>query len=201
VTDSLPRENLELAADHCQWRTELVRRVRDERGLAIEGILETVQHVVEGIGQDADLVAPAVHLHPLAELTAVDARRNHRHTPQRRSDAGRNQYPAQEGGEHGERAGEQKRVEHAVLCTVGRCCRLADADARGGLCGVDWNRPDQHPESTGVGQHPVTQARRRGHEAACRLVLGGLRARGLASLGVREAEQLGLVRDRPALAE
>ena len=50
------QRHLELGAHHGQGRAQLVRRVRHESPLARERRLEAVEHVVEGLGQLAQLV-------------------------------------------------------------------------------------------------------------------------------------------------
>ena len=49
----LAAEHLELAPDRGQGRAQLVRGVGDEAALASEGILQPVEHVIEGLGQHA----------------------------------------------------------------------------------------------------------------------------------------------------
>ena len=72
-------EHLELAADDRQRRAQLVRGVGDERRLAVERVLEAVEHVVEGVGQHADLVVAGGDLHARAEVAA--RRRARRRAP------------------------------------------------------------------------------------------------------------------------
>ena len=51
----LPGEDFELAADRGQRAAQLVRGVGDELALAGEGVVEAVEHVVEGLGEGAQL--------------------------------------------------------------------------------------------------------------------------------------------------
>ena len=69
-------EHLELPADDRERRAQLVRSVGDERALAGERLGETVEHPVERLGQDPDLVAAVVRdLHPRPQIAGIDAGR------------------------------------------------------------------------------------------------------------------------------
>ena len=48
--------DLEVGADHGQRVAQLVRRLLDELALALEGLVEAAEHVVEGVGQLVELV-------------------------------------------------------------------------------------------------------------------------------------------------
>ena len=50
------REHFELSTNGRQWRPQLVRCVGDERPLRVEGLAQTVEHVVEGVREDGDLL-------------------------------------------------------------------------------------------------------------------------------------------------
>ena len=123
-------EHLELAADDRQRGAQLVRGVGDERRLAVERVLEAVEHVVEGLGQHAHLVVAGGDLHPRAEVAGVDARRHARHAPQRGRHARGDREAARERGQDRERAREQELVAHRALGAVGGRGRLAHAEAR-----------------------------------------------------------------------
>ena len=51
------RQHLELAADHGERRSQLVRGVGHELALPREGVVEAVEHVVERLRERADLLA------------------------------------------------------------------------------------------------------------------------------------------------
>ena len=66
-----------------------MRGIGDEFPLPGEGVGEAVEHVIEGVGEDAHLVAArAGGGHSRLELAAVDPGRDRGHPPQRRRDAG-----------------------------------------------------------------------------------------------------------------
>ena len=78
-------EHFQLAADDGQRRAQLVRGVGDERALAGERVGQAIEHVVEGVGQHAHLVALAAGVvDARVQVAGVDARRHGRHAAQRR---------------------------------------------------------------------------------------------------------------------
>ena len=74
-------EDLDLAPNGRQRRPQLVRSVGDERSLARECLLQPVEHVVEGLGELANL-RRARRRHPSRELAGVDGSGNPRHPAQ-----------------------------------------------------------------------------------------------------------------------
>ena len=76
-------EQLELAAQDRQRRSQLVRGVRDEVALTAERQLEPVEHAIEGVGEHADLVPAPTESAAPAEVAGLDARGDRRHPPQR----------------------------------------------------------------------------------------------------------------------
>ena len=106
----LRREHFELALDHRQRRAQLVRGVGDERALTRERIGETIEHVVEGVGQHPDLAGAAIGLvHAVVQVARVDLRRHRGHPAQRvrqpRADQQRREQRARQSDQPGEDEG------------------------------------------------------------------------------------------------
>ena len=109
-------EHLELAADHGQRRAQLVRGVGDERALARERVGEPVEHVVEGVGQHAHLVALAAGVvDARVQVAGVHARGDRRHPAQRTRHARADQIRGQQRAGEREDRGEDERPRHAPL--------------------------------------------------------------------------------------
>ena len=188
-------QELELAADHRQRRAQLVRRVGDERRLAIEGVLHAVEHVIERLGQHAHLVLAIADLHPRRELPAVDARGHARHPAQRGRHARGDHEAAGQRGQDRQRAGEQELVAHGALGAVGGSGRLAHPQARDDAAvrarasrTSSWMRPPSGSSwklKPGGADRKLRAAR---FSCACSRALS-------CSSGGASAEQLGLVAD------
>ena len=116
----LASQHLELAPHHGQRRAQLVRRVRHERALARERVVQAVEHVVERLGEKADLVAGAGGAHAMRDVAGVHLGRGARHAPQRARHARRHEIAGHGRGQEREQAGEQERTGHAVLRVIGR---------------------------------------------------------------------------------
>ena len=122
-------EHFELAADHGQRRAQLVRGVGDERALAGERLGQAVEHVVEGVGEHAHLVAlPAGVVDARVQVAGVDARGDRGHPAQRARHARADQVGAEQRADEREHAGEDERARDAVLGVRDGRQRLADAD-------------------------------------------------------------------------
>src|SRR5205823_4011481 len=73
-----------LAADHGKRRAQLVRGIGDERTLAVEGHAEAVEHVIEGLGQHANLAAVGADVADAGiQIAGVHARSDGGHSAQR----------------------------------------------------------------------------------------------------------------------
>ena len=125
------REHLDLAADRGQRRAQLVRGVGGERLLAREGLLEAVEHVVEGVREDPRLVA--------AGRGRRCAGRGRRRRRARRSApsaaaAGRTRLarpkPSEQRERERDRAADREAAEDPVERVVDRRERLADGESR-----------------------------------------------------------------------
>ena len=112
----LSGEYLELAADHGQRRAQLVRGVRDERTLARERVGETVEHVVEGVGEHPHLLALALDVvDPRVQVTGVHLRRHRGHPAQRAREARTDRQRGEQRPGEREQAREDERPRHAAL--------------------------------------------------------------------------------------
>ena len=77
-------QHFELAANHGQRRAKLVRGVGEECSLSRERLGETVQHVVEGVGQHLQLVSLGAHVVDAGvQVAGVHARGHGGHPAQR----------------------------------------------------------------------------------------------------------------------
>ena len=93
-----------------------------------EGVLEAVEHVVEGLGQASNLVRAVDVLEPLREVPRVNRRGEPRHPPQRAGHEARYPEADRDRGEQGERADDQERAAKTRLSLVDRVERIGDAE-------------------------------------------------------------------------
>ena len=85
----LSGQQIQLPADHGQWGAQLVGGVGDELALGREGLLQAIEHPVEGVRQDGDLGAVAGGLgHPGPQVAAIDLCGYPRQAPQGRASPG-----------------------------------------------------------------------------------------------------------------
>jgi len=77
------REHFKLPAYHRQRRAELMRRIGHERALAGKCIRQTIEHAVEGMGQNAHLTAHAGIADAGMQIARIDPRGDRRKQPQR----------------------------------------------------------------------------------------------------------------------
>ena len=101
-------EQLNLGSEHREWGAELVRGVRDEVSLSLEGSLESLEHVVECLGEHGHLAACARGTRARAngQIAGVDRRSDPRHASQRFGDQ------AGKSDAHGDRDEERKRSDN-----------------------------------------------------------------------------------------
>ncbi len=137
-----------LTADHRQRRAQLVRRVGDELALALEGVRQAVEHVVEGFGQDQELTARARRwVHPRSEVAPVDPRGDVRQAAHRRRYPGRDQVRRRDRQQQYDAAAQQERAGDPCLGLADRRQWLGSARIRHSAGGhkpllVKAQRPD-----------------------------------------------------------
>ena len=104
---TVPQGKLELGAQQCERRAQLVARIRDEGALAQERRLEAGEHLVERLSQPLDLVAGLRHRQALAGPLRRDdgGAASHRlHRPQREPGQG---VARERGQDQRDRPGDQ----------------------------------------------------------------------------------------------
>ena len=159
-----------------------MRGIRHERALPGECVVQAVEHVVERLGEKADLVTGAGGPHAVRDVAGVHLGRGARHAPQRARHSRRDEIAGHGRGQEGEHAGEQERTAHAVLRAHHRRERLAHAHPRDGLP-IPYDAPHVHAQPAEVDGVNGRVALRRISQFLRRAVLGALHARRL-RLGV-----------------
>ena len=164
---ALGGQHLELAADHRQRRAQLVRGVGDERALARERVGQTVEHVVEGVGQHRDLVALAARVvDARVQVAGVHARGHRGHPAQRARQARADQIRGEQRAGERQEPGEDERARDALLGVRDGRQRLSDAD--GDAQAADERAPAlEQAQVADVGQRAASCSRR-GESAAAR---------------------------------
>ena len=184
------REHLELPPDDRERRAQLVRRVRDERRLAVEGVLEAVEHRVEGGGEVAQLVPGPPGVHAGGEVAAVHPVGHRGHAAQRPGEPVAERGGEREGGHEREAPGQHERPPDALLRAVHVLQRLADPEAHAA------HRAHEQAQVADVREGARRPPRGRVEH---RPGLRGLGAAGGPGLpGIAEAERLRLVADHAA---
>ena len=111
VTDTNRR--LELGLQHRQRGAELVACIGDEPPLALKGLLQAGEHLVQRLAETADLILRGWERQPLASAGQRDPRRPLAHRLDRRQ-TGRRKPVADPGREqHSERTADQEGTEQA----------------------------------------------------------------------------------------
>ena len=146
------REHLELAADCGERRAQLVGGVGRERLLAREGLLEAVEHVVEGVREDPRLVDRTARVDSRGEIAGIDARGDLRHAPQRPGEPSWRAEADQQRERERDRAADREAAQDPVEGVVDRRERLADGDPPdlAGAGAVDAR--DEHAQGADVGR-------------------------------------------------
>ncbi len=138
-------EQLDLGAQHGQGRAELVGGVRDEVALAFERALEPVEHVVEGVGQHADLAAPRSGPARTDSSPALDGGGDAGHAPQGSGDQRRQADARRDGQQQREHSDDHERAAEACLRLLHRGQRVGDAQRSDtAVAVVDRCREDPH---------------------------------------------------------
>ena len=188
-------EHLDLAGDHGQRGSQLVRRVGEEVALGGECRLEPVEHVVKALGQDPDLPARVRRRpHPRVQIAVVDPCRDPRHPPQRPRHPNAGEIGGDQRQHDRDRARDQKRLGDTPLSAGDHDQRLAGADPHA-------QTPDRHHALVHSHLSEVGRATRREPQGAPQQrgalgVLALLRSGGFAGLGACAPEQLRVVADR-----
>ena len=98
---------------------QLVGSVGEDLSLARERLLEPVEHPVERLGEDPDLIgAPAGRLHARAEVAGIDARGHLCHAAKRSGHSCSGQVGGEQREPEDDDAGQRERPRHPVLGTL-----------------------------------------------------------------------------------
>ena len=62
---------LALGQNNCHWRAQLMRGIRSELPLGIEGLLQPVEHMVKGTGQRMDFIIARPQVDATGEIVAT----------------------------------------------------------------------------------------------------------------------------------
>ena len=143
------RQDLELTAYRGQRGAQLVRGVGDELALAREGVLEPIQHVVEGLREHPDLVTRALRCDSVGEIAGIDSGCDPGHATQGHRGPGGDEVGRDQDAGERQRAGDRERPRHPGLRPLDGLQRLTDA-GHGDRATVCRDRLGQQPDLAGV---------------------------------------------------
>ena len=128
-----------------QGRAQLVADVGVEAGLALDALLQLVDHGVEGVGQPLEVGVGGVRVEPGVELAAGDGARRPRDVGQRtqRAHAGEAAEPgAEQGGDHaGDEEGQPEHPQRVVEVGEVEHLEVGGVDRGDGHADDDLGRP------------------------------------------------------------